>query len=280
MSQINWINRGSNDGFDESYGSKATIARQLVDLAINNWSSVIQDFNYSDSTHPNEYQLTIIAENLGSDPRSQGFGGYVNPASIEVDVNGKPFAAIIKMDDDAADSVEGPWFFAHEWINNFSSRENDYYGYSSEIIGIDFYTVIHHELGHALGFSFPFPTALAIGQHLTPVDSDNPNPAIVALQNFVEVSHENSTRATFNGGHLWPGYNPTLPSNLVAYPQPFDLMSGTPLTTSIRQMISPLDAQILRDAYGYTICNLNDIPTLDKPEINCTTQPEPSPQSL
>src|SRR5688572_10360310 len=50
---INWINRGGpiagdTDRFEAAYGDKAADARQIVDVAIADWSYVIQNFNYAD----------------------------------------------------------------------------------------------------------------------------------------------------------------------------------------------------------------------------------------
>ncbi|MCA9903857.1 MAG: cadherin repeat domain-containing protein [Anaerolineae bacterium] len=262
MSKIVWINRGQSDGFDAAYGSRAWAARQLVDISIADWEFVIQNFNYSDPSHANEYQLSIFAEDLSQNPRAQGAGGATDPGSIRVDADGKPFAATIKLDDDAAASIEGPWFIPEKWNKDFSSRDSDYCGKLTGVTGLDFYSVILHELGHAFGFAFPFPTRLAINDHLTSVDPSRPGTAVSALHNFVGGPAENPTLATFTGGHLWPGFNPNLPPGLVAYPNPYDLMSGVSQTRGLRKLISPLDARILRDAYDYTVWDPDDLPTL------------------
>jgi len=256
MSVIHWTNRGDDD-FDKFYGAHASTARNLVDLAIAHWAFVIQNFNYSDTTHPNEFEVAVSAGHVS------GFGGdgTGQVTNVKSDADGKPFEATVTMDDHAQGGVEGPWFFADVAISDFPDPKNEYRGESTEIGGLDFFTSVLHELGHAVGFAFPFPVNSALRDHLTPVDEDNPNTEIKALQNF----QTNTTTATFSGGHLWTGTNPVVPPPLAAFPHDDVLMNpGSEHTKNERTMISPLEAMILRDAFGYTICEIEQVPKLKK----------------
>src|SRR5947209_1282385 len=63
-STIAWLNRGQpTDGFAAAFGPNANLARQIVDRAINNWQTVIQNFNYAGGG--NTYNLTLFVTNLG-----------------------------------------------------------------------------------------------------------------------------------------------------------------------------------------------------------------------
>jgi len=91
-STISWVNRGTSDYFDTTFGSNASAARTIVDRAITDWQNVVQNFNYQGGG--NTFSLTVDSMNLGS---SRG-----STWNISTDVQGKPTAAVITLDDDGA----------------------------------------------------------------------------------------------------------------------------------------------------------------------------------
>ena len=118
---------------------------------------------------------------------------------------------------------------------------------SSSIALADMYRTTAHEIGHALGIlTPPAGSNLRIGDFLTPT-------ATPGLLNFQSVT-TSVTFTTSGGGHIYSGQ---LTEFYQSYtPAPNDLMNtGLDLGTSVitRQHISPLNLQILRDAYGYTV---------------------------
>jgi hypothetical protein len=232
MARITWVNRGigfdpdpakDKDGFFAAFGNKAGDARQLVDVAIGDWSFAIQDFKYADTSHTNEFQLTVSAAN-------QNFGLAVTGFQ-KVDSQGKPFSAEITMDDDANGALNG-WFIGQKWLPatsfvNHTDFDGEYNTTNPFRPKNDFYTTVLHEIGHALGIEVDKTLPLRINQFLT------------AGANNTFNFKAGSTTATFTGdggGHI---------INTV------DLMN-TSTSDRHRRLISPLDVGILRDAYGYT----------------------------
>jgi Ca2+-binding RTX toxin-like protein len=238
---INWFNRGpgpDGDNFDAVYGERAADARQIVDVAIADWSYAIQNFNYADTSHPNEFQLKVRAVNTATavnDPPAKGV------TFLTADAEGKPFMAEILMDDDGGNQLGG-WVIPEQWLGPGSfTNPTDFDGkITSNRVPppVDFYTVILHEIGHAMGITTG--SNLRINRFLTQ------DPANSNLLNF----SAGSTTAVFTkagGGHINAPFT--------------DLMvPGVPELT--RRRITPLDVSILRDAYGYTVWDPNDLPTL------------------
>src|SRR5262249_28874499 len=87
MSTITWVNRGSIfDGFDIAFGTRAALARSVVDAAIASWQSVIANFNYADGT--NTFDLTVNVSGSGT-------GASTSPASRII--GNKPQACSITL---------------------------------------------------------------------------------------------------------------------------------------------------------------------------------------
>ena len=232
MADISWVNRGVDDGF-EVYGAKAEAARQLVDIAISNWAFVIQNFNYTDTSHANRFELRIY----GQDTSGQGLA-YTSYQ--HVDAQGKPYKAEITLDDNAQNLLHG-WFMPEKWLgpNSFTSK-SDFYGQYT-VSGAptpvaDFYSTVLHEIGHAGGMGH----GSAIGGNLRITQDLTSGP------NNTKLFNRNGTTATFtngDGGHLI-GVT--------------DLMN-TSTGDRTRWAITPLDAKILRDGYGYDVWNPDDL---------------------
>src|SRR5262249_46967228 len=100
---ITWVNKGSlssdSDGLNAVFGSNATLARNVVQAAIDGWANVITNFNYSNGT--NNFKLTV---NMGS----PGLGAEAYFAS-QVDANHKPMAGTISLGSGGNGHGQG-WF--------------------------------------------------------------------------------------------------------------------------------------------------------------------------
>src|SRR5688572_21627619 len=70
LSTINWVNKGTGagagdtDDFNAVYGVNATLARSIVQRAIDDWERVIVNFNGSGGR--NSFTLTLSADFLGA----------------------------------------------------------------------------------------------------------------------------------------------------------------------------------------------------------------------
>src|SRR5262249_32404802 len=95
-STIHWANEGSSsidsDHFNANFGTNAAAARDVIRAAIYNWELAITDFNYSSGS--NQFQVTISAADLGS--------SLASVAITNIDASGKPTAATITLDNNAA----------------------------------------------------------------------------------------------------------------------------------------------------------------------------------
>lgn len=125
----------------------------------------------------------------------------------------------------------------------------------------DFYRTIVHEIGHALGITGN--SGAAISDRLKAVFDTNNAPTGLTLYDGVNLD------AMLVGGHLYDGpsgaprqLHTTSPTvTFTEFGHPNELMNpGTtvpadppPGSETTRQWISDLDAQILADAYGYSV---------------------------
>jgi len=179
LSTINWVNKGSGPGvldtddFNAVYGASATIARHIVQRAIDDWERVIVNFN---GVTPlflprNTFDLTIDAQAF-----SGGLRG--STGSIVYDALGKPSSATIQLDDNGGGSG---WYFDSvpgtatvpddgEFTSAFTTFGADLTGTAD----VDFYRTALHEIGHAMGLasSSPFITANEVDVADDPNSSD------------------------------------------------------------------------------------------------------------
>jgi hypothetical protein len=273
---IQWDNEGGpqhsgtdSDSFQQSYGANAPLARSIVEQAIHDWEEVL-----SGPMVP-VFHLNVVAVNLGPTL----LGQTTNIKSNEFEV---PDAATIQLDDDAAAGGPGGWFFDPTPADNseftqFFPLQSPFAANGAPSGTTDFYKVILHEMGHALGLSAgasapdnPVGTdPLAIDQFLEPSGFNDPiKPAgdtntypILNLPGIASIT-------TLGGYHVFEGAPGV---NLVGHP--LDLMNpGIASPSRGRVLISDLDAAILHGAYGYGITLPSTIPELNYyADFNVTT---------
>jgi len=246
LSTIIWTNRGVNggpdtDNFAATYGANAEVARAIVDRAIDDWETVIENFNYAGGG--NTFTLNISATDLGGGSRGATSG-------IGVDPDGKPTSANIQLDDDGGGAG---WYFDASTADDaeFTTLLSQFTANGSNALGgNDFYRTIVHEIGHAVGIVTG--GAQAINSFLTACGTDAVDGSST-LRAFVGV-RVTAVLTDNGGGHIYEG--PGVASCLSGLVHPNDLMNpgrtvGFPPPT--RELITDLDALILADAYGYTV---------------------------
>ena len=221
LATINWVNRVASDNFSV-YGADTNLARSIVDRAIGDWERVITNFNYSGGS--NTFNLTLTAQS--------GFPGSTN--ITDVDAQGKPRAASVKLDDFGGGGQ--PWYFDPtpgtttvpddaEFDDFVAPFNND----GGPVQQLDFYTVALHEIGHGLGIastdSDPGAT-LAVNNFINfgawVIDPNNPGDGCAPNDPLCNDPGNHVFPLNFNGGAVdytmtnagGPGHPNTAPSHL------------------------------------------------------------------
>jgi hypothetical protein len=279
LSTINWTNRLFGDEFSTYYGADETTARAIVDRAIEDWERVVVDFNYAGGG--NSFDLEITA-----DP---GTAGVAFIPADAVDASGKPTRARINLDDNGGGGGLPDWYFDPDIGDADVPDDSDFTDVLSRFaaggadngdgVGLDFYTVVLHEIGHALGLGTS-PSSLAINDFIDPdpvlPDPVNPGgPGDVGNSLYAFNVGGGAIEATFTDAgsgdednlfpaHLYegPATAATLTAGLPTHPN--DLMNdGRSVGGRInqRKLISNTSANVLALAYGYTVALPSEINT-------------------
>src|SRR5262245_17375372 len=255
---IIWANQGSGgsdtDNFNAIYGANAAVARTIVSQAISNWNQVITNFNYANVGTPgnspaaNTYTLNVDAAVFGP-----GLRGTTSFDSI--DTQGKPFAATVTIDDNGGGDG---WYFDTRPGDDgeFDSLLTRFTATGTGLAGRDFYRTVAHEIGHALGIATD--SRLNIADFFSNAGTDQVGSGSLRLYSNGGVT---ATLTTNGGGHLYEG--PVDPAFPGAPTHPNDLLNpGRALAGgTTRELISDIDANILRTAYNYTITNPSQVRT-------------------
>jgi hypothetical protein len=258
MSSINWINKGTGpgvndtDSFNALFGANATTARNIVQRAIDDWEDVIVDFNGSGGR--NTYDLTVNAGSLAA-------GTFAATSGISYDASDKPDSATITIDPNNT-----TWYFdpAIGTSNvpddsEFNTLVTPFAADDMALSGRDLYRSTLHELGHCMGLS-----ATATRVTSLEVDGgDDPNSTNAADRlKFLDTNGDNFadyTLTTDGGRHLFEGalffVGPTHPDEL--------LVAGRAVSSSVlrRTLISDKLAQFYGDVFDYDIALPSNINT-------------------
>jgi hypothetical protein len=267
LSTINWVNEGqASDNFAAVFGSRASLARGVVDAAILSWEQVVTNFNQPGGG--NTINVTISMGGAGT-----GWGGGTNVTSFNGSfLQGWPTAANISIG--SGPNGDGSGYFLDPTPSDWSEfRGNIVTPYSglaqagSPAAGkLDLYTVVLHELGHALGFG-AYTRLQTTGYATdTGVLASPGQPGLGYLWVFDGPSVTHLTTSDDAGVKDAGGPQHTAYYNQVVtwQGQPLqgadDLMIPGP-NWSERYLIPDYVALMLHDAYNYTIVSPADVPT-------------------
>ena len=186
FSTIVWLNRGtsSNDSvlFNSVFGTKAALARSVVDAAIQSWENVISSFNYPANSGVTEYFVTI--EMAGS-----GTGQGASTNITHVTSNNLPYQSIITIFGAGTDGSGGGYYPQRRSLRlhrlqlpqaTNSARPTRLSGSTLSSTSpakgqADFYSIVTHELGHAMGIYASNPDFKALATDTGVVDTTSPS---------------------------------------------------------------------------------------------------------
>lgn len=277
---IVWTNRGqASDNFALAFGASAEAGRQVVDAAIAAWERVITSFNRSDGTNTLQVTISIATDNMGN--LVGGFGAAGGPAATAPS-DGKPRTGSVTIN--AGTIVAGTpndtngWFFdatPDDYSEFAGAINNPFNGSRSSGTGSDFFSVVTLELTHVLGFISPKTGGtggnwngyrlISSGMTQATGQRDNAegggNFGYYYVFNGPSVSHAltsyNSGDATdLSWGNVihTAGGSANFNFNAVNYRGTDD--DGNALYNGNERLLpSWVTANILKDAYGYTVEN-------------------------
>jgi hypothetical protein len=250
LSTINWINKGTGagagdtDGFNAQFGSDATVARSIVQRAIDDWEAVIVDFNGAGGR--NSFDLTISTGSLASNVLAS-----TNVTTVDAAL--KPSAATITIDPNNTtwyfDAVIGSASVPDD--SEFVTLVTPFAADANALSGRDFYRSTLHEIGHAMGLAGNV-TLFTGGETDVGDDPNSTDPA--DRLTTIDVNGDGLADYTFTstgGRHLFEGGG-----NYTGPIHPNELLNpGRSVSTTVlrRTLISDTVAQFYDDVFDYTI---------------------------
>ncbi|CAN5488325.1 hypothetical protein BH09PLA1_BH09PLA1_02220 [soil metagenome] len=146
---IVWSNRGqASDNFASTFGTSANAGRLVVDAALRHWERVITNFNRSDGSTTLQVNVSIAGANV--------YGGAGSPAAT-APADGKPRTGSFTLTPGVATpnaNDSNGWYFdatPDDWAEFNGGIVNAYAANSSTALGSDFYTIAVAEMAHVLG---------------------------------------------------------------------------------------------------------------------------------
>lgn len=192
--------------------------RAVIDQAISLWNQIL----------PGGIAFNLTVEGGSTSSVELGGNTLARTSSYTEDGSGNPASALIRVDHDAGNA--GTWFIDPTPNDNseFTNLATRFCATSITATGSDLLSVMCHELGHALGFTSSYTDYAANVQN-----SAGPNTFYQGATFTVDLVDGDMA-------HLDPTANAD------------DLMVPT-TPGDTRRLPTDLDAQILADAFGYTV---------------------------
>ena len=159
---IVWTNRGqASDNFAATFGGNAAQARGVVDAVIAQYERIISSMNWTGGA--TQYSVNISMRNQSAGNNGD-FGGQCPPGQVGIDASGAPVSATIFLgrgqDTNGDDLGDGAGWYLDPTPNDFAEFTNVVNGFvgtagaGSPAAGLrDFYSLVAHEMGHAMGMT-------------------------------------------------------------------------------------------------------------------------------
>src|SRR5688572_5566621 len=159
---IVWTNRGlASDNFAATFGGNANLARGVVDAVIQQYERIISSMNWTGGATQHSINLSMRNQSAGN---NGDFGGQCPPGQVGLDASGAPVSATIFLgrgqDTDGDDLGDGAGWYLDPTPNDFAEFTNvvnafvGTAGAGSPALGLrDFYSLVAHEMGHAMGMT-------------------------------------------------------------------------------------------------------------------------------
>jgi hypothetical protein len=281
LSTFNWTNRNitsdtdSRDNrFDNVFGTKANQAIAVIDAAIAMWQRTIAGFNYGNGT--DTYNLTVTmnpADAAGaSSTAGSANGGFVGSQNI----NGKPAVGWMGLGWTsgiaAGTNTAAGWYldptptesseFQGTFFNAFAR------GPTTGLGGFDLFTAALHELGHAVGLASTTQTQARSAD--TGTTDGVSAPASTPPSTLWGYGNNGSLWTEWDsGGATGTASNAQGPQHFAPLNTSAIVGGGTRVgavalmnpTYTTRSIISDLEADCARLAYGYSISRPSDMGT-------------------
>jgi hypothetical protein len=258
LSTINWVNRGHATDDLDLFGANENVVRSIVDRAIDDWERVIVNFNYGDGT--NTYNLTVLGY--------PGFPGQT--VQIMPDAAGKPRSATVRLNPTTSryfDTVTGTAQVPDD--SEYDELITPFSAGGGPVNLLDMYSVVSHEIGHALGVVYQSDLAIHsfVNLNVWAIDPVNPGdgcppnePGCADPGNHVYpvmVNGQAKYTMTDAGGLDYPNL---APAHLYEGPvvnnwpiHPHDLLNDGRTSDLSRRLMSDTTVGFLGDIYGYTV---------------------------
>jgi hypothetical protein len=278
---LNWVNegfvagRGDSDNFKAALGDNAARGRQVIHTALQEWQSVIYRLNRHDASVPERLQNAIdVTISILSD----GSGGGADTTNYSFDANGIPTAATITINQFGTSAGQAWYLDPNLWSSAFlGTPTNAFAGYAKIGSAVanqsDLLEVVTHELGHAMGFKAKrddtgaISPVTALCTDTKTIDNSSGDGGTHGKGDFWAFTGTGGFTAlltAFNSGlggdsdagggnHFAPAdASWTDPTTKVTYFGADDLMNPY-YSSGQRRIVSLEDADVLRDAYGYSV---------------------------
>ncbi len=213
---INWWNK---NGLGDTFTADE---RNLIEQAIEDWETILPLVSFS---------VFITGGSMsGVDITDCGGGPALGCAGEYMESGGLPTSASITID---ADAMGLGWFIDPTPTDNaeFPTLVTPYFAQGGPA-GIDMYSTVLHELGHAIGFANAYSNFA--GHTLPGADGEG-----------IFIFFNSSFTAILPQGD-WSHIDPTVPS----HPWQFGDLMGPTIGVGQRNLITSLDVDMFREAYG------------------------------